>query len=90
MRFVKFQYTDLKNKISNREVLVVQEPNAKLSGIDVTELEPEQQAAFAVQFEAIRSTYLNQLKALQESFDVKYSFRQFFPEKMEIVEQDEL
>ena len=54
MRFVKFQYTDLKNKVSNREVLVVQEPNTKLSGIDVTELEPEQQAAFAVQFEAIK------------------------------------
>ena len=90
MRFVKFQYTDLKNKVSNREVLVVQEPNTKLSGIDVTELEPEQQAAFAVQFEAIKEVYLSQLRALQESFDLKHNFRQFFPEKMEVVEQDEL
>ena len=82
MKFIKFDYTDLKNKTTHREALVVQEPTDKVACIDLSELNPETQAEFIAQYDAIRNTFLEQVKALQKTFEVQHRYRQFFPDRM--------
>jgi hypothetical protein len=90
MKFIKFQYTDLKNKVTQREALVIQEPTDKVSCIDVSEIDPQSQAEFALRYEAIRQSFLEQVNALQKTFEVQHRYRQFFPDKMVVTEEEEL
>jgi hypothetical protein len=90
MKLKTFVYTDLKGKISNRQVLVVQEPTTKLSGIDVTEQDDEAVVNFALAYEAARSTFLAQVEALQRQYDLNHRYRQFFEDKMDGVVTEEI
>jgi len=82
VKFVKFEYQDLKGKVTNRECLVIQEPSDKVSTIDVTGLPDDDIADFACQYEVIREGFLAQIEALKSTYDLKHSFRTFFPDKM--------
>jgi hypothetical protein len=89
MKFIKFDYTDLKNKTTRREAVVVQEPTDKVSCIDLSELDSQAQAEFITQYDAIRNTFLEQVKSLQKTFEVQHRYRQFFPHRMcDIVEEE--
>jgi hypothetical protein len=90
MKLKTFVYTDLKGKISNRQVLVVQEPTTKLSGIDVTEQDDEAVVNFALAYEAARSTFLAQVESLQRQYDLTHRYRQFFEDKMDGVVTEEI
>lgn len=89
MKFLKFQYKDLKGKITNREALVVSEPTDKISCIDVSEINDQDIAQFAHQYDLIKSAFIAEVEALQASFELKHRYRQFFPDKM-VVEQEEV
>jgi len=90
MKLKTFVYTDLKGKISNRQVLVVQEPTTKLSGIDVTEQDDEAVVCFALAYEAARDTFLAQVASLQSQYDLAHRYRQFFEDKMDGVVTEEI
>jgi hypothetical protein len=90
MKLKTFVYTDLKGKISNREVLVVQEPTTKLSGIDVTEQDDEAVVGFALAYEAAKTTFLAQVEELQRQYDLNHRYRQFFEDKMDGVVTEEI
>jgi hypothetical protein len=90
MKLKTFVYEDLKGNISNRQVLVIQEPSSKLSGIDVTEADDEAVVGFALAYEAARSTFLAQVEALQRQYDLNHRYRQFFETKMDGVVTEEL
>ena len=82
MKIAKFTYQDLKGKITERKVLVVNEPTDKISGIDVSELEPDEQQEFAEAYSAIMAAAKSELQALQAAWDLKYNYRQFFADKI--------
>jgi len=90
MKLKTFVYEDLKGKISNRTVLVVQEPTSKLSGIDVTEANDEVIVNFALAYETARQAFLAEVSALQAQYDLVHRFRQFFETKMDAVTVEEL
>lgn len=77
MKLAKFEYTDTKGKITQREVFVVTMPTNKLSGIDVTELTEEEQAVFAIEYDALVDEFHSKVDALKKQFDITHNFRQF-------------
>jgi len=90
MKLKSFVYRDLKGKVSNRTVLVVQEPTDKVAAIDVSEQDDETIVNFALQYEAARQAFLSHVAALEKQYDLQNRFRQFFPEQMDGVSVEEL
>lgn len=90
MKLKTFVYEDLKGKISNRTVLVVQEPTSKLSGIDVTDSNDEAIVCFALAYETARQAFLAEVAALQDQYDLVHRYRQFFETKMDGVITEEV
>lgn len=82
MKIAKFTYQDLKGKVTEREVLVVSEPTNKISGIDLSELESDEQQEFAEAYAAIMAAARSELQALAVAWDLKYNYRQFFADKI--------
>ena len=90
MKIKTFNYLDLKGKQSVRTALVIQEPCEKIMAVDISELSEEDQVDFANQYKALRETFLSQVKALENSFELYYRLRQFFPDQMDISEELEV
>jgi len=90
MKLQSFVYKDLKGKVSNRQVLVVQEPSTKVSGIDVTESDDEAIVNFALAYESLRQTFLAEVTALQKTYELQHRYRTFFPDSMESVVLEEI
>ena len=89
MKVLNFTYTDLKNKVTQRELLVTSEPSDKVSGIDLTPLDEESRAAFVGEYTRIYNNFLTELGDLKAEYDVTHNYRQFFPDKMtEVSQQD--
>lgn len=86
MKFAKFKYTDTKGKITNRQVLIVQEPSDKLLAFDVAELNETEVEEFSEQYDAAKQAFIAQVEALKQQYDLKHSFRQFFANKIENLE----
>jgi hypothetical protein len=90
MKFQTFVYQDLKGKITNRNVLVIQEASDKMTAVDVSGVDDETVAGFAVAYEAARTAFLAQVAALEAQYDLRFRLRQFFPDSMQNVEVDEV
>ena len=86
MKLAAFNYTDAKNKTTQRVILVTEQPQNKLQGIDVTELDDSEAVSFARQYGRLLDDFRQQVLELQAEFDVTHNFRQFLPERMEAVE----
>lgn len=85
-----FNYTDLKNKVTSRTVFVVQEPSDKLHCIDVSELDDEQIVEFYNNYKTLQKTFLDQVKALQKTFEVQHSYRTFLANRITDCVSEEL
>ena len=77
MKYTEFTYTDAKGKVTDRKVLVIQEPSNKLMGIDVSELSEADRDDFAKGYDEIHQEFLKVIEVLKNNFDVKHNFRQF-------------
>lgn len=90
MKLTTFTYKDQKGRVTNRQVLVLQEPSDKMSAIDVTESDDETVVSFALAYEASRKAFLAEVEALQNQYDLKHRFRQFFTDSMQDVSTEVL
>ena len=88
MKIAQFQYTDLKGKTSQKQVLVIQEPTDKMSGIDISELSTEAQAIFAAQYAELFDEFKEKVLLLQKSHDLLFRYRNYIPEKMSSLETE--
>lgn len=77
MKYTEFTYTDAKGKITERKVLVIREPSNKLTGIDVSELEPKERDAFAAEYDGLLQDFIDAVEELKSDFDLTHSLRQF-------------
>ena len=82
----KFKYTDAKNRVTNRKVLVVGQPTNKLTAIDVGDISDDQASEFAAAYDAAQKAFFAQVDALKAAYDLKYSFRQFIEGNIENLE----
>jgi len=83
MKFAAFKYTDTKGKISQRKLLVLDQPSNKLTGIDVTELEAPQAQQLAREYDRLLDAFRQSVVELYADFDVEHNFRQFLQAKIE-------
>lgn len=90
MKLAKFEYTDLKGKVTNREVCVVSMPSNKLSGIDVTELSEEEQAMFSAEYDLLVEEFQGKLTALKEQYGVNHNFRQFLEAGIKFLDMENI
>lgn len=86
MKFAAFKYTDTKGKITQRKLLVTEQPTNKMSGIDVSELNTTQAEAFARRYDKLLDAFRQQTLELQAEFDVTHNYRQFLQSKVENLE----
>ena len=77
MKYTEFTYTDAKGKVTNRKVLVIQEPSNKLMGIEVSEIDVADRAAFAAEYDKLLQQFIDAVEDLKADFDVKHNLRQF-------------
>jgi len=77
MKYTEFTYTDAKGKITQRKVLVIQEPSNKLIGIEVSEIEPEDCNSFADEYANLYQQFIDAVEELKGDYDLKHSLRQF-------------
>ena len=80
MKFTEFTYTKKSGDASQRAVVIVQEPNRFLQGIDVSELDNDDLGDFVQELRALEDRHLAERMKLMQDFDLRHSFRQFDPE----------
>lgn len=90
MKYIEFNYTDRNGKTSVREVLVLQNANDKLAGVDVSELDLDDQAMLASEYDKLLSAFQEAVLALYYKYDVTNNYREFLPERMEITHSEYL
>jgi hypothetical protein len=77
MKYTEFTYTDAKGKVTDRKVLVIQEPSNKLLGLDVSELSLEDREFFAAEYAVLLENFINAAEELKDHYDLGHSLRQF-------------
>ena len=86
MKFAAFKYTDTKGKISQRKLLVLDQPSNKLTGIDVTEVEAAVARQLAVEYDRLLDAFRQNVLELYTDFDVRNNYRQFLHSNVENLE----
>ena len=84
MKYIDFDYTDRNGKTTHREALVLRQPTQFMECLDVTELELDEQAQLATEYDKIVQEMQERLLRLYNKYDVVNSFRQFVPERMNV------
>jgi glutaredoxin-related protein len=77
MKFATFHYKDLKGKETDRKVLLMDTPSNKYVGLDVSELDDEDIATFAAEYDYLLDEFMESVANLKEQYDLKYNHRQF-------------
>ena len=89
MKIISFKYTKADGKQSDRTILVSNEPTKLYSGTDITSLSAEDQVSYVNEVALAKEVYLETLKRINAEYDMNFNYRQFKPENMaNIVEED--
>ena len=89
MKIISFKYTKADGKQSDRTLLVSAEPTKLYAGTDITSLDAEDQVSYVNEVQLAKDMYLEMLKNINNTYDLNFNYRQFKPEAMaEIVEED--
>lgn len=90
MNIITFKYTKADGKESQRTLAVSITPNKFYAGTDISELAQEEQAIYAVKMSDAKAAYLKAIADINAEFDVKHNYRQFDPNKMSNVIEEEI
>lgn len=90
MNIKTFTYTKNDGNISTRVVNIIVEPNTMYEGIDITPLEPVEQAMYAVAVDEAKSAYMAAIAKINNDFEVRNQYRRFDPKKMTNIVDEEI
>lgn len=85
MNAMSFTYVKSPTDTSHRVFLPILVPTDKYFGIDISELDAEDQGEFQVALEELIDEHKEKIEKLMEVYDIKHAYRHFFPGKMENV-----
>ena len=89
MNIMTFTYTKDADNITNRVFIPISKPTDKYFGIDITELDIEDQGTFTAKLEDLKDEYDQKVDDLLRDYDLNYRYRSFLPSKMtNIVTED--
>lgn len=88
MTILSFTYTKSPTDISQRVYVPLSVPGKNYFGIDVSDLDIEDQALFAAEIDEIERDKQMKIELAMGKYDIRTNFRSFNPEKMSnIVEE---
>lgn len=89
MKIITFTYTKADGKQSDRVLAVSAEPTKLFAGTDISSLNDEDQVSYANEMQLAKDVYLEATKKINDAYDLNFNFRQFKPELMaNVVEED--
>lgn len=74
---ITFKYRKEDGSVTERVFIPLQEPGDKYFGIDISELDMEDQGLFASDIEALQDEFNAKVNALMIKYDMKYKYRTF-------------
>jgi hypothetical protein len=86
MKSMSFRYTKANGDVSTRVFIPIVTPSKNYFGIDISELDIDEQLEFEQAMKDIYAEKELKLAELMHKYDVRHSFRTFSPERMEDVE----
>jgi len=86
MKLQEFKYLKQNGQESQRAVIVVQEPQHLVAGIDVSSLDESDFALFINEYREVKNRQHEEVMQLMARHDLKHNYRQFKPENMTNVE----
>jgi hypothetical protein len=85
-----FTYTKADGSSSNRVLVPMVMPGKFMSGIDITELDTEQQAMYLAELMKAKDRHAMELAELEAKYDLRNRYRQFDPSRMTDVVTEEI
>lgn len=82
MKTIDFTYTDAKEKVSDRTLVVISEPSEKYFGIDISELGASDSGEVIAELKEAMEYHKAELEHIMAKYDIKGSFRFFFASRM--------
>ncbi len=82
MSVVSFTYTKENGEVSKRDLFALTTPGDKYFGIDITELDLEDQGIFIAEMQQLEQERQAKINALMAKSDLKHKFRSFLPSRM--------
>lgn len=82
MKVVEFTYTKANGDVSTRAVVETTKPTKFMSGLDISEMSPDNMLEFAKEYNELETKFAEARLALQTKYDIKHNYRQFDPERM--------
>ena len=86
MKQITFTYTDAKQKVTDRKVLMIDAPTDKYTGYDVGDITDMAVQEFAKKYDAAFDKFLAEARKLEAEYDLQHSFRQFVTTRMQDTE----
>jgi hypothetical protein len=90
MKILTFTYTKSDGSQSARVVLPLTSPSKNYFGIDLSELDYEEQASFALGYELLQDEFNQKVHALMKDFDLSKNYRNFLEAQITDLDIDEL
>lgn len=90
MKLQEFTYTKRDGSVSERSVVVMQEPQHLVCGIDIAELTLEDTGGFLNDLRELRDRQALEMAVLLEKYDLKHRYRQFRPELMTNIKNEHI
>lgn len=82
MKIMEFMYTKNTGESKHRAVLVMQEPQQFLEGIDLTDMPESEFADFVQEYSKHYDAWKLQAQTIINNFELKHNYRRFKPEGM--------
>lgn len=82
MKIMEFTYTKPNGDVSQRTVMVVQEPQKFVEGVDVSDLTEDDFADFVNEYGKAYDAWREQAQTIMQKFELKHNYRRFSPERI--------
>lgn len=82
MKLIEFVYTKDTGKQSSRAIIELSQPSKFVEGIDISELDTNEFAAFCQEFGELKRKQYEETMQVLTKFDLKHNYRRFDPSKM--------
>jgi hypothetical protein len=90
MKIISFDYTKADGKTSKRTLVVSAEPTTLYAGTDISSLDAEDQVCYANEVQLAKDVYLEMLKNINNTYDLNFNYRQFKPDGMKNIVEEEI
>jgi hypothetical protein len=90
MKLTEFTYTKENGDVSERALLVTQQPRTNIAGFDVTKMPESDFAAFITEYETLTERHMAELAEVTAKYDLTHNYRQFIPARMSEVTTEQI